>query len=244
MKKVLFLFDIDGTLSESRKVMKQEMIDLLRKVKSKEIDIGVVGGSDLAKQKEQLGDFWNHFDYQFPENGLQYYKKGNLMKSTSMLEHIGENNMQKIINIILRHLSETVCPVKRGTFLEFRSGMLNVCPVGRSCSQLEREQFYEFDQKHKIRENLAKKFDEDFGKELKIKTSIGGQISLDVFPIGWDKTFCLQFVNDLYDEIHFFGDKTMEGGNDYEIYEDPRTIGHRVDCPETTMKIINDLITN
>ena len=244
MKRTLYLFDIDGTLSESRKVMKQEMIDLLKKVKSKGIDIGVVGGSDLAKQKEQLGDFWNQFDYQFPENGLQYYRKGQFVKSTSMLEHVGEHNMQKIINIILRHLSETVCPVKRGTFLEFRSGMLNVCPVGRSCSQLEREQFYEFDQKHKIRENLAKKFDEDFGKELKIKTSIGGQISLDVFPIGWDKTFCLQFVDGLYDEIHFFGDKTMEGGNDYEIYEDPRTIGHRVDCPETTMNVIYDLITN
>ena len=40
---------------------------------------------------------------------------------------------------------------------------------------------------------------------------IGGQISFDVFPIGWDKTFCLQFVEkEGYKEIHFFGDKTHE----------------------------------
>ena len=39
----------------------------------------------------------------------------------------------------------------------------------------------------------------------------GGQISFDVFPIGWDKTFCLRFVeNEGYNEIHFFGDKTHE----------------------------------
>jgi hypothetical protein len=26
---------------------------------------------------------------------------------------------------------------------------------------------------------------------------------------GWDKTYCLQFVEKDYDEIHFFGDKTF-----------------------------------
>ena len=32
---------------------------------------------------------------------------------------------------------------------------------------------------------------------------------------GWDKTYCLQFVEKDYDEIHFFGDKT------YEVRLDP-----------------------
>jgi phosphomannomutase len=39
--------------------------------------------------------------------------------------------------------------------------------------------------------------------------SIGGQISFDVFPKGWDKTYCLQYVPE-FDEVHFFGDKTYE----------------------------------
>lgn len=72
--------------------------------------------------------------------------------------------------------------------------------------------------------------------------SIGGQISFDVFPQGWDKTYCLQHVENEknlpggvdYTTIHFFGDKTYKGGNDYEIFEDPRTIGHSVTSPDDT----------
>lgn len=38
------------------------------------------------------------------------------------------------------------------------------------------------------------------------------QISFDVFPIGWDKTYCLQHVKKLgnFSKIHFYGDKTYE----------------------------------
>lgn len=64
--------------------------------------------------------------------------------------------------------------------------------------------------------------------------SIGGQISFDVFPVGWDKTYCLQFVEKDFDEIHFFGDKTYEGGNDHEIFESAKTIGHTVTSPDDT----------
>lgn len=69
----------------------------------------------------------------------------------------------------------------------------------------------------------------------------GGQISFDVFPVGWDKTYCLRYIQG-YDEIHFFGDKTAEGGNDFEIYESDITIGHRVTCPEDTINQLNVLM--
>ena len=78
--------------------------------------------------------------------------------------------------------------------------------------------------------------------------SIGGQISFDVFPTGWDKTYCLQHVateKNLsgveYTTIHFFGDKTHKGGNDYEIYEDERTTGHSVKNPEDTIRILKEI---
>jgi phosphomannomutase len=70
---------------------------------------------------------------------------------------------------------------------------------------------------------------------LKLRYSIGGQISFDVFPEGWDKTFCLNYIKEEdYDEIHFFGDKTFEGGNDFEIFSHPRVKGHTVVSPEDT----------
>jgi phosphomannomutase len=37
-----------------------------------------------------------------------------------------------------------------------------------------------------------------------------------------------------FDEIHFFGDKTYEGGNDYEIFISPAVKGHTVTSPEDT----------
>ena len=65
--------------------------------------------------------------------------------------------------------------------------------------------------------------------------SVGGQINFDVFPNGWDKTFCLQFVEKDFDEIHFFRDKTYKGGNDYEICESEDRWPHH-HGPADTMK--------
>jgi len=44
-----------------------------------------------------------------------------------------------------------------------------------------------------------------------------------------------------FDEVHFFGDKTFEGGNDHEIFVHPRVIGHTVTCPEDTVKQLREL---
>lgn len=46
-------------------------------------------------------------------------------------------------------MSKLVLPVKRGTFVEYRNGMINLSPVGRSCSQEVRNQFYELDKVRK-----------------------------------------------------------------------------------------------
>ena len=55
-------------------------------------------------------------------------------------------------------------------------------------------------------ENLREKFS-DYGLQF----SIGGQISFDVFPIGWDKTFCLNHIDlKTIKTLHFFGDKTFQ----------------------------------
>lgn len=119
--------------------------------------------------------------------------------------------------------------------MEFRRGMINVSPIGRNCSYEERLEFEKYDHEHGIRKALVKALEAAF-PDYKLKYSIGGQISIDVFPIGWDKTYCLSHIDpSLFDEIHFFGDKTMEGGNDYEIFRHPRIIGHTVTSPANTM---------
>ena len=66
-------------------------------------------------------------------------------------------------------------------------------------------------------------------------------MSVCVWLQGWDKTYCLRFVEGQFDEIHFFGDKTWEGGNDYEIFSSDKTIGHTVKSPEDTLRLCNEL---
>ncbi|XP_059191163.1 phosphomannomutase 2 [Centropristis striata] len=239
--RTLCLFDVDGTLTAARQRVTPNMTEFLEKLRTR-LRVGVVGGSDLCKIKEQLGDdVIQRVDYVFAENGLVAYKNGQLLAVQSIQEHMGEELLQDFINFCLNYMANIKLPKKRGTFIEFRNGMLNICPVGRSCTKEERNEFYELDKKEKIRETFVSILREEFkGKGLTF--SIGGQISFDVFPDGWDKRFCLGFVEkDNYSTIHFFGDKTKPGGNDYEIYSDPRTIGHEVSCPEETQQLCQQL---
>ena len=119
--------------------------------------------------------------------------------------------------------------------------MLNVSPIGRNCSQEERDEFEKYDKQAGVREKFVKVLQTQFA-EYDLTYSVGGQISFDVFPRGWDKTYCLQFVTDDFDDIHFFGDKTYKGGNDHEIFESARTIGHTVTSPEDTRKQVQEFI--
>mmetsp|Transcript_56988 Transcript_56988/g.128095 ORF Transcript_56988/g.128095 Transcript_56988/m.128095 type:complete len:261 (-) Transcript_56988:43-825(-) len=241
-RRVLALFDVDGTLTAPRKKVSPETVAFLKELRTK-ISIGVVGGSDLVKQKEQLGESPAMFDYTFAENGLLAHKDGVKIGETSIVDHLGEKNLQRVINWTLKYIADLDIPVKRGTFVEFRKGMLNVSPIGRNCSREERDEFEKFDLANTIRKSMVEKMKAEFA-DLNLTFSIGGQISFDVFPRGWDKTYCLRYLpEEEFDEIHFFGDKTDLGGNDYEIYSHARTQGHAISdaSPMTTLKILSEL---
>lgn len=252
---------------------------------SQHVKVGIVGGSDLVKISEQLGEnselfiigrgtkkeepffgfvgplclsfsssssrlnllfFFFFFkkktktklnkndkattayDYVFAENGLVAYKAGELLEIQSLKKLLGEDNLKKLINFVLRYVADLDIPIKRGTFIEFRNGMINVSPIGRNCSQEERDEFERFDEGAGVRKAMVAALQKEFAG-LGLTYSIGGQISFDVFPKGWDKTYCLRFVEaDGFDDIHFFGDKTFPGGNDFEIFESEKTKGHTV----------------
>jgi phosphomannomutase len=239
-KDVIALFDVDGTLTLPRLVVIPEMVEFLKTLRSK-VYIGLVGGSDLSKQREQLGEnVLEMFDYTFSENGLVAFKGKELIAEASFQEFLGEARLQKLLNFILRYISDLEIPVKRGTFIEFRKGMLNVSPIGRNCTQEERCVFEEFDKEANVRKTMVEKLRTEFA-DYGLTYSIGGQISFDVFPAGWDKTYCLKYIDKEFGIIHFFGDKTYKGGNDYEIYESARTIGHSVRNPEDTREICKNL---
>ncbi|CCE62662.1 hypothetical protein TPHA_0D00180 [Tetrapisispora phaffii CBS 4417] len=239
--ETLVLFDVDGTLTPARLFITPNVKETLQKLRKKVV-IGFVGGSDLSKQVEQLGaTVLDDFDYSFSENGLTAYRLGKELASQSFINWIGEEKYNKLVVFILKYLSNIELPKRRGTFVEFRNGMINVSPIGRNASTEERNEYEKYDKQHNVREKFVQALKDEF-PDYGLTYSIGGQISFDVFPTGWDKTYCLQHVQaDNFKEIHFFGDKTFKGGNDYEIYEDKRTIGHSVTNPEETVKILNEI---
>jgi phosphomannomutase len=229
------LFDVDGTLTPSRLAISEETKQVLQQLKeSKKVAcVAIVGGSNMEKQKEQLGeDVLAMFDYVFSENGLVAFHQMECFHQQSLLKKIGEENYKRLVNQTLKVLADTDIPVKRGTFIELRTGMVNVCPIGRSCNLSERIDFYNFDLKHKVRDTIAAKLSQSLA-ELNLRFVSGGQISLDVFPKGWDKRYCLQHMDTTkFSKIFFFGDRTDPGGNDHEIYRHLK--GYRVTCPEDT----------
>ncbi|KAE9556485.1 hypothetical protein FO519_000370 [Halicephalobus sp. NKZ332] len=241
--RVLLLFDVDGTLTVPRQAITEDMKIFLREARNK-ADIAVVGGSDLSKIVEQLGELpllQQDFNNIFSENGLVGYHGIEPLPTESIVDVLGEEKLQDVINFCLDYMSKIRIPCKRGNFVEFRRGMLNISPIGRSCSTLERAQFIEYEAKNPIRQQFMAALEERF-KDYGLKFSIGGQISIDIFPIGWDKTYCLRFLTEKYKTIHFFGDKTMPGGNDFEIFEHPATIGHTVTSYQDTIRVVREVI--
>ena len=76
---------------------------------------------------------------------------------------------------------------------------------------------------HGVRAAFVKVLKEKFAN-YGLTFSIGGQISFDVFPTGWDKTYCLRHVEDEgFEEIHFFGDKTYQVCAHYLVFREPST---------------------
>ncbi len=130
------------------------------------VAIGYVGGSDLVKQQEQLGTSSIHvtslFDYCFPENGLAAFRMGEKLASTSFIEWIGEDKYKQLVKFILHYIADLDIPIKRGTFIEFRNGMINVSPVGRNASTKERNEYEKYDKEHGIRKTMVEALKKEF----------------------------------------------------------------------------------
>ncbi|KAJ7623460.1 eukaryotic phosphomannomutase-domain-containing protein [Roridomyces roridus] len=213
--KALLLMDVDGTLTPARQGVSPEMVAALKALRQKVV-IGFVGGSDLVKISEQLSvngsNVVDDFDYAFAEN----WPHG------SFIKFIGEDRYKTLVNFCLHYIADMDIPIKRGTFIEFRNGMINVSPIGRNATVAERHEFEAYDKQHGLRAAFA------------------GQISFDVFPRGWDKTYALKHVADEeFEEIHFFGDKTA--GTTMKFTKTLAPIGHAVSSPADTIRLFKEL---
>lgn len=201
-----FLFDVDGTLTPSRGVIDKNFKKFLFKFVDK-FPASLVSGSDYAKTVEQLGeDLVNQFIYSFNCSGNAVYQKGKLVKQTDWV--LSENLRHYLFEII----EKSPYPIRTGNHLEERLGTVNFSVVGRNADQNQRKEYFEWDKVHKERKQIAEYINKNF---TDIEAVVGGEISIDIYSAGANKSQVLQYLKN--EDIIFFGDKCIPGGNDYPL---------------------------
>ena len=259
-KKTVVLFDMDGTLTPARKPAPDFLIPSLNKLSSFGL-VGILTGSDMNYLIQQCKNLWegeNSCDPSkfvlLPCNGTKFYTwNGNdwsLEKSSNMRKELGDSTFDLLMKILIgaqfTHISSEPDHPLTGHFIQYRESMINWCQVGRNANDEQRKKFIEYDNQTDMRYRLMigvqTMVDKAIGQD-KIKFALGGNTSVDIYPVGWDKTYGLShFPNS---ECWFVGDRCEENGNDKTIYDALSTSGraYKTSGPENTAEIIDEIIS-
>ena len=204
MKK--FIFDVDGTLTESR-----QQIDLSFEVYMIKFcckyDVYLVTGSDRAKTVEQVGlDIYNRSKRVYNCSGADVYEKDHNVYRSDW------KPSRKLINFLSDELDFSTFPHKTGNHIEHRPGGINFSILGRGEDSMKyRKEYVKLDINTNERILMTDRIKSEF-PDLNIQ--IGGQTGLDISDS--DKSQILRDFNS-EDELVFFGDMMKEGQNDYPL---------------------------
>ena len=205
MKK--FIFDIDGTLTPSRSCMD---ISFMAKfiIFSCKHDVYLVTGSNREKTIEQIGlDVYNRAKRVYNCAGNDIYERGNLVYRNPW------TLPDDARRFLLDELDYSQFTLKTGNHIEKRSGCVNFSILGRNALFEERKIYKEWDEMMNERIDIANRFNLEFPE---LFAFVGGETGIDISSKGSDKG---QIIRDFSfdDELHFFGDRMDEMGNDYPL---------------------------
>ena len=212
MKK--FIFDVDGTLTDSR-----QQIDLSFEVDMIKFccknDVYLVTGSDREKTIDQLGlDICYRAKRVYNCSGSDVYDKDNNVYKSNWQPY------RKLINFLSDELDYSTFPHKTGNHIEHRPGGINFSILGRGEDSMKyRKEYVKWDINTTERILMADRIRSEF-PDLNIQ--IGGQTGLDISDN--DKSQILRDF-DSKDVIHFYGDMMGEGQNDYPLAKALKDLG-------------------
>ena len=204
----MFLFDVDGTLTPSRKKIDKEFSKFFSNF-CKTHEVYLVTGSDRDKTITQLGKtLYNKVKRVYNCSGNSVWEKNKNV-------HTSEWNCPCILSSYLElELNASQFKIRTGKHIEERPGCINFSILGRGEDNMKyRSEYVVWDRKMEERDKLAQNLRRLF-PDLCI--TVGGETGLDISPKGHDKSQILQDF-ETHDTITFFGDKTFVGGNDYSI---------------------------
>jgi len=243
MKK-LFVFDLDGTLAESKAPVDSEMAGLLSKMLSI-VEVAVISGGGWPQFEEQvLGRLPNDSHLEnlslLPTCGTQFYRYSTDWTRIYSEDFTAEEKA-KITASLNTAVKESGVGADEswGETVEDRGSQITYSALGQQAPL-----------------DAKKLWDPDFTKRLKIKAladrlipefsvRMGGATSIDVTKPGIDKAYGIGKLRDVLNislpEMMFIGDAIFPGGNDYP----PEQAGVFTVCvrgPHETKRVIETAI--
>ena len=221
MKK-LVVFDLDGTLSESKSSVDSEMSELLYELLAI-VKVAVISGGDWPQFEKQL--LCNFSDDErlvnlslLPTCGTKFFQyTGDWRKIYS--EDLSAGEKTKIVGSLRQAVGVAGLKVEKvwGEIIEDRGSQITFSALGQQAPLEEKSQW-----------------DSDFTKRKKIKAvldtlipefsvRLGGATSIDVTKPGIDKAYGIGKLRDFLrislKEMIFIGDALFAGGNDFPVKE-------------------------
>jgi len=243
----LIVFDLDGTLAESKCDIDEEMSTLFNKLLEKKSVAIISGGAYTQFQKQFLANL--NCDnpellkklFLFPTCSTRFYKFEDGWKEIYNHDMYQEER-NKIIHALKKMCEELDYhpEVFYGELIEDRVSQVTFSALGQRAPA-----------------EIKKVWDPDCSKRIKMKSIVekylpefdikfGGSTSLDITRPGIDKGYGMQQIMKHLgfnkEEILFIGDKLQEGGNDFPVLQTGiKCIS--VSSPEDTKKEILKLIS-
>ena len=242
--KKLIVFDLDGTLAESKSSLDAEMATLLHDLLGV-VKVAVISGGDWPQFEKQLlanlpvNDRLVDLSI-LPTCGTKFYQyTGEWKKIYS--EDFTAAEKEKIISSMNKALEVAGFKPEKvwGEVIEDRGSQITFSALGQQAPLAEKN-----------------KWDPDFNKRKKIKSILdplipgfsvrmGGATSIDVTKFGIDKAYGIRKLRDLLgisiDEMIFVGDAIFPGGNDYPAKE-AGVVCISVHGPNETKPVIEAII--
>ena len=243
MKK-LIVFDLDGTLAQSKSAIDEEMAELLNKLLDV-ANVAIISGGDWPQFQKQV---LRHLPKKsklnklmiLPTCGTKFYryKEG---WDELYEENFTDAERHKILSNLHAAIAEAHLDIKKtwGDQIEDRGSQITFSALGQKAPLVEKKDWdANFSKRKKIVEPLKKSL-----KEFSI--GMGGTTSIDIVKPGIDKAYGIQKLKEILSiaipEMLFIGDALFEGGNDYPARKS------EVDCiqvrdAEETKRIIETII--
>jgi len=243
--KQLIVFDLDGTLAESKSSLDAEMSKLLHNLLDV-IKVAVISGGNWPQFEKQVLSKLPHDEclenlYLLPTCGTKFYKylAGDWKKLYS--EDFTNAEKKKIIGSLTKAIEETGFKENKvwGEIIEDRGSQITYSALGQQ-SPLEEK----------------KKWDPDFAKRKKIKiildklipefsVRLGGTTSVDITKPGIDKAYGIKKLQDILGiaiiDMIFIGDALFPGGNDYPAKE-AGVLSIKVRDPNESKRVIEAIV--